>query len=88
MANSPQARKRARQAEGRREHNAAMRSTVRTSLKKVNAAIAAGDQTAAQEVFQKAVSVLDKAARKGKYHANQAARYKSRLNARIKAMAS
>ncbi|HLR18164.1 MAG TPA: 30S ribosomal protein S20 [Alcanivoracaceae bacterium] len=88
MANSPQARKRARQAEKRRQHNAAMRSMVRTYIKKVNAAIASGDQQAAQESYTKAVSVLDKATRKGKFHANQAARYKSRLNSKIKAMGS
>lgn len=88
MANSTQARKRARQAEGRRKHNAAMRSMVRTYLKKVEAAIASGDQKAAQEVYTKAVSVLDKATRKGKFHANKAARHKSRLNVRIKAMAA
>lgn len=86
MANSPQARKRARQAEKRRQHNAAMRSMVRTYLKKVNAAIASGDQQAAQESYVKAVSVLDKATRKGKYHPNKAARHKSRLNSKIKAM--
>lgn len=88
MANSPQARKRARQAETRRQHNAAMRSMVRTYLKKVNAAIASGDQGTAQEAFQKATSVLDKATRKGKFHPNKAARHKSRLNAKIKAMAA
>lgn len=88
MANSPQARKRANQAEKRRQHNAAMRSMVRTYLKKVNAAIASGDQQAAQEVYNKAVSVLDKATRKGKFHPNKAARYKSRLNAKIKALAA
>lgn len=86
MANSPQARKRARQAEKRRQHNAAMRSMVRTYLKKVNAAIASGDQEAAQASYVKAVSVLDKATRKGKYHPNKAARHKSRLNSKIKAM--
>jgi small subunit ribosomal protein S20 len=86
LANSPQARKRARQAEKRRQHNAAMRSMVRTYLKKVNAAIASGDQAAASQAYQTAVSVLDKATRKGKFHANKAARHKSRLNAKIKEM--
>ena len=86
MANSPQARKRARQAEKRRQHNAAMRSMVRTYLKKVNAAIASGDQQSAQQAYSTAVSVLDKANRKGKFHVNKAARHKSRLNAKIKAM--
>lgn len=88
MANSPQARKRARQAENRRQHNGAMRSMVRTYLKKVNAAIASGDQGAAQEAYKQAISVLDKATRKGKFHANKAARHKSRLNTKIKAMSA
>ena len=86
MANSPQARKRARQAEQRRKHNAAMRSMVRTYLKKVNAAIASGDQGAAQQAYQKATSVLDKATQKGKFHPNKSARHKSRLNAQVKAL--
>lgn len=86
MANSPQARKRARQAEVRRQRNSSQRSMVRTYLKKVETAIASGDQKTAQDAYTKAVSVLDKAARKGKFHANKAARHKSRLNARIKAM--
>ena len=86
MANSPQARKRARQAEKRRQHNAVMRSMVRTYLKKVNADIASGDQQSAQQAYTTAVSVLDNATRKGKFHANKAARHKSRLNAKIKAM--
>ena len=87
MANSPQARKRARQAETRRQHNAAMRSMVRTYLKKVNAAIASGDQGSAQEAYTQAVSVLDKATRKGKFHPNKAARHKSRLLKHIRGMA-
>ena len=57
-------------------------------LKKVNAAIESGDQAAAQEAYTSAVSVLDKATRKGKYHPNKAARHKSRLNAKIKALAA
>jgi small subunit ribosomal protein S20 len=87
LANSPQARKRARQAEQRRQHNAAQRSQVRTYLKKVNKAIESGDPQAARERFQEATSVLDKATRKGRFHANKAARHKSRLSAKIKAMA-
>jgi small subunit ribosomal protein S20 len=63
-----------------------MRSMVRTYLKKVNAAIASGDQAAASQAYQTAVSVLDKATRKGKFHANKAARHKSRLNTKIKEM--
>jgi len=63
-----------------------MRSMVRTYLKKVNAAIASGDQAAASQAYKSAVSVLDKATRKGKFHDNKAARHKRRLNAKIKAM--
>lgn len=65
-----------------------MRSMVRTYLKKVNAAIASGDQQSAQAAYQTAVSVLDKATRKGKFHPNKAARHKSRMNAKIKALAT
>ncbi len=65
-----------------------MRSMVRTYLKKVNAAIASGDQQSAQAAYQTAVSVLDKATRKGKFHPNKAARHKSRMNAKIKALAA
>jgi small subunit ribosomal protein S20 len=54
----------------------------------VNAAIASGDQGAAQQAYQKATSVLDKATQKGKFHPNKSARHKSRLNAKIKAMAA
>lgn len=86
MANSPQARKRARQAEKRRQHNASRRSMMRTQVKKVVNAIAAGDKTAAQEAFKAAVPVLDNAAGQGLIHKNKAARHKSRLNAQIKAL--
>lgn len=86
MANSPQARKRARQAEKRRTHNASLRSMVRTYLKKVVAAIESGDQEAAKAAYAAAVPVLDRTADKGIFHKNKAARHKSRLNARIKAM--
>ncbi len=86
MANSPQARKRARQAEKRRTHNASLRSMVRTYLKKVIAAIESGDQEASKAAYAAAVPVLDRTADKGIFHKNKAARHKSRLNARIKAM--
>lgn len=87
MANIKSAKKRARQAEGRRQHNASRRSMMRTYMKKVVAAIASGDKAAAQAAYTKAVSVLDVAAGKGLIHANKAARHKSRFNAQIKAMA-
>ena len=87
MANIKSAKKRARQAEGRRQHNASRRSMMRTYMKKVIAAIASGDKEAAQAAYKTAVSVLDVAAGKGLIHANKAARHKSRYNAQIKAMA-
>ena len=87
MANSPQAKKRARQSEKRRQQNTGMRSMVRTYIKKVVAAIASGDQEKAQAAYQEAVPVIDRMADKGILHKNKAARYKSRLNTKVKAMA-
>jgi len=84
LANSPQARKRARQAEKRRLHNRSRRSMMRTYIKKVRKAIAAGDKEAAQALFKQAVPVIDRMAGKGLIHKNTAARYKSRINARIR----
>ena len=86
MANSPQARKRARQAEKHRQRNAAQRSTLRTAIKKVLKALRAGDKTAADAAYKAAVPAIDRAAGKGLIHANKAARHKSRLNARLKAV--
>ena len=86
MANSVQARKRARQAEKRRQHNAGRRSMMRTELKKVDTAIAAGDKAAAEGAFKAAVPLLDSLANKGLIHKNKAARHKSRLNAKIRAL--
>ncbi|BBN60307.1 30S ribosomal protein S20 [Hydrogenovibrio marinus] len=87
MANSAQARKRARQAEAHRQHNASMRSAMRTTVKKVLHAVEAGDKDAATAAFRVAQSSLDGMARKGIIAKNKASRSKSRLNARIKAMA-
>ena len=84
LANSPQARKRARQAEKSRRHNASLRSMVRTYIKKTQAAIATGDKTAAQDAYTRAVPVIDGMVNKGILHKNKAARHKSRLNAQIK----
>ncbi len=86
MANSSQARKRARQAETRREHNQVLRSRVRTAIKKVQKATAAGDREAARGAFQAAVPQIDGMVTKGVLAKNAAARYKHRLNARIKAL--
>lgn len=87
MANIASARKRARQAEKRRQHNAAMRSELRTAIRNVRKAIAAGDKKAARSVLERASSVIDSIADKRIIHKNAAARHKSRLAARIRAMA-
>lgn len=86
MANSPQARKRARQTEKRRSHNTGFRSMVRTYIKKVDAAIEKKDYDAATLAYNSAVPVIDRMADKGILHKNKAARHKSRLNAGIKAL--
>ena len=88
MANSPQARKRARQAVRRRAHNASLRSRMRTSVKRVARALDAGDAEAAGAALKQAGPALDGAAGKGLIHKNKAARHKSRLNARLKALAA
>lgn len=87
MANIASARKRARQSEKRRQHNASLRSEFRSAVKSVKKAIDAGDKTAANGVFQRAASVIDSIADKNIIHKNKAARHKSRLAAAIKAMA-
>ncbi len=87
MANSPQARKRARQAIKRREHNVSLRSKLRTAIKHVRKVIETGDKSEAQAVFNQTVSTVDSIADKGIIHKNKAARQKSRLSAAIKAMA-
>ncbi|MFM2483183.1 30S ribosomal protein S20 [Celerinatantimonas sp. YJH-8] len=86
MANIKSAKKRAIQAEKSRKHNASRRSMMRTYLKKVIAAIAAGDKEAAQGALKAAQPILDRAATKGLIHKNKAARHMSRLNAQIKAL--
>ena len=87
MANTKQARKRARQMVVCNMHLSAQRSQFRTAIKAVRKLIVAGDKAAAQEAFKKAESVIDSMARKGVLHTNAAARHKSRLSASIKAMA-
>ena len=86
MANSAQAKKRARQAEDNRQRNAGQRSAMRTSIKKLQTAIEAGDKEQATTAFQAAVSHLDRMARKGVIHKNAAARSKSRLNNAVRAL--
>lgn len=88
MANTAQAKKRALQNDKARKHNASLRSMVRTYIKKVNAAIAAGDVEAAKAAYTAAVPVIDRIADKGIIHKNKAARHKSRLNTQIKGLAA
>lgn len=88
MANSPQARKRARQSEKRRIQNASQRSMVRTYMKRVDAAIAEKDAESATTALNEAIPLIDKMVNKGIMHKNKAARHKSRLNKKIKALSS
>lgn len=87
MANTAQAKKRARQAEKHRQHNMGLRSQLRTAIKKVYAAITGKDKKAANDSFKEAQPVIDKMVSKNIVHRNKAARYKSRLNAQIKNIA-
>ncbi|MDR1163074.1 MAG: 30S ribosomal protein S20 [Candidatus Accumulibacter sp.] len=87
MANSAQARKRARQSVKQRAHNASQRSTFRTAVKRVQKAILAGDKEAARRIFEESVAVIDRIADKKIVHKNKAARHKSRLSAQVKALA-
>ncbi|TKI08711.1 30S ribosomal protein S20 [Martelella alba] len=86
MANIKSAKKRAVQSEKRRQHNASRRSMMRTFVKKVYAAINAGDKEAALSAFSIMQPVVDRQASKGLIHKNKAARHKSNLVARINAM--
>ena len=86
MANSAQAKKRARQAEDSRQRNASQRSAMRTTIKALKTAIEAGDKETATTAYQAAVPALDRMARKGIIHKNAAARSKSRLNTAVRAL--
>ena len=88
MANIASARKRARQAVQRNLHNSSLRSRLRTAIKSVRKAIAAGDAQVARTSLQSAQGVIDRIADKNIIHKNAAARYKSRLSAAVKAMGS
>ncbi|KAA0911457.1 30S ribosomal protein S20 [Pusillimonas sp. ANT_WB101] len=87
MANTAQARKRARQSVQLNKHNSSLRSMLRTSIKRVRQAIEAGDKEAATDVLRKTTSVIDRIADKNIIHKNKAARHKSRLAAAVKAIA-
>lgn len=86
MANTVQAKKRARTAEKNRQHNASFRSMVRTAIKRVVSAIETKDAEKARAAYTAAVPVIDRMADKGIIHKNKAARHKSRLSAQIKAL--
>lgn len=86
MANSAQARKRARQSETQRLRNMSLRSTLRTAIKKVIKTIEAGDKNAARQIYRESISTIDRIADKRIVHKNKAARHKSRLAGAIKAM--
>jgi len=87
LANIKSAKKRARQAVKRNQHNVSMRSQMRTTVKKVLKEIEAGNKTGAEAALKSAESNLDSSASKGLIHKNKASRHKSRLTARIRAMA-
>jgi small subunit ribosomal protein S20 len=86
MANIASARKRARQAEKRRTHNMSLRTAVRSAIKNVKKAVAAGDKSAAERVLRQSQGVIDRIAAKGVLHPNAANRNKSRLSRAIKAL--
>ena len=86
MANTPQSKKRARQAERRYAVNKARRSRIRTYLRKVEEAIAAGDHAVAQEALKACQPELMRGVTKGVLHKNTAARKMSRLSSRVKAL--
>jgi small subunit ribosomal protein S20 len=88
LANSKSAEKRARQAIARRARNVNQRSQARTSIKQVVTALASGQKDQAAAALKAATPVIDSMARKGIMHPNKAARHKSRLNKRIKALAA
>jgi len=87
MANTASARKRIRQTERRTERNKARKSQMRTSVKKVETAIASGDKAAAAEALRAAQPEMQRAASRGVTHKNTVARRLSRLSARIKSLA-
>src|SRR5260221_285733 len=86
MANTKGARKAGRQAEKARKHNASMRSALPSAIKSVTKAIAAGDKAGAWKIFSEASGIMDRIADKKVIHKNEAARHKSRLAARLRAM--
>ncbi len=88
MANHVSSLKRARQTITRTAVNRSNRSKLRTSLRAMREALTAGNAQTAQEQYRATVSILDKSVQKGVLHKNTASRYKGRLNARVKAIAT
>jgi small subunit ribosomal protein S20 len=86
MANHFSALKRARQTATRTPRNRNSRSRFRTALRRFREAVVKGDKSAAEQMFRQTVSAIDKAIQKGVVHANAAARHKSRLSARLRAL--
>lgn len=86
MANTAQARKRARQNDSQRAHNASLKSAFITAIKKIVKAIQGGDKKLAKEAFDQNISIIDRIADKKIVHKNKAARHKSRLNSAIKSL--
>jgi small subunit ribosomal protein S20 len=86
MANTKQAAKRAKQSIKRRGANVSLRTELRTAIKKVDKAIAAGNAAEADKVLRTETSTLDRIASKGIIHKNKASRHKSRLAAKVKAL--
>jgi len=88
MANTPQSKKRARQAERRQDVNKARRSRIRTFLRKVEEAIASGSYDSALAALRSAQPELARGVAKGVVHKNTLARKMSRLSARVKSLAA
>ena len=86
MANIKSARKRAKQAVERREHNMSLRTEVRTAIKNVKKAVAAGKKDEAAKALQASQAVIDRIVAKGVLHRNASDRHKSRLAHAIKGL--
>lgn len=88
MANHVSALKRVRQTESRTTRNRMNSSRLRTALRSLRDAVTAGDSAKAEQAYRDTTSVIDKAVKQGVIHGNAGSRYKSRLSARVKALAS
>jgi small subunit ribosomal protein S20 len=88
LANIKSAAKKARQAEKHRQHNAALKTRMRTTVKNAAKAIKAGDATAATAAYREVAPAVDRMVSKGLVHRNKAARHKSRLNKGLKALSA